>query len=445
MATKTVFDHAILTSKAMCVLFLREFGVSRDWARVNLPELRTMLRKYPDEKMFEAAKRIVERDGDTFDRADFEVDVSELDDGDVTDVEAKDASAQPEPESKPESKPATKPEPKPAAQQSGTDAPDVSEVASLLAKLMASGKQSVNVEQVQAIAAQVVATNDVKVRADMAVTIAAMVDDMQRTINEAVKGVAPREIVVRTERSEVRIDGLQHFMFEDLLRACSAVKPDGNRHNIWLYGPPGTGKTTAAANVAKALDLSFYCTGSLLTKYDIVGFVDANGKLVRTPFREAWENGGVFLFDEIDGSAPAAVLAFNAALANGIMAFPDGMVARHKDCVVIAAANTTGLGATAEFNGRVKLDSATLDRYEFIEWPIDEKIEAAMSNNAKWTSIVQKVRANVAAKGIKGVCITPRATIAGCSLLNAGLSIDAVTKMVLRKAMSPEQWAMVAV
>jgi hypothetical protein len=328
----------------------------------------------------------------------------------------------------------TKPETKMEISQ---DAPQVAEIAKMLAMLMAANKPSIDPETVAAIANTVFDS-----KADTMGK--ALRDTMTDIANEAIKGVKPREIVIKQNgKSDVKIDGLQHFNFDTLLKACSASF-NGIRLNVWLYGPPGTGKTTAAQNVAKALNLAFYCTGALQTKYEITGFVDAGGKLIRTPFREAWENGGIYLFDEIDGSHPNAIVAFNAALANGIMAFPDKMIERHPDCVVIAAANTTGMGATAEFNSRMKMDGASIDRFMFIEWPIDEQIETALSTNPRWAATVQRVRKNVAEKGVKGVFITPRATIYGNALLEAGLAIDTVKSMVLRKAMSAEQWAMVS-
>ena len=51
------------------------------------------------------------------------------------------------------------------------------------------------------------------------------------------------------------------------------------------------------------------------------GFIDAQGRIVNTEFRKAYEHGGLFLFDEIDASFPQAILAFNAALANDFMDF----------------------------------------------------------------------------------------------------------------------------
>lgn len=448
---KTQFDHGVLSSKTLCTQFLRELGVSRDWARVSLGEMRKMLTGYPDDKLFNAARLIVQREGDVYDRSDFECDVMDDDLGDDdSDNLPEPEAAKPEvkhdyhpPKAKPVAatmpkavtavataaaevaKPATKPE------------PNVAEVADLLARLMASGKQTVSAEDVQNIVAPMLTASQKEMYDGIML-------GTQNLIDHAVKSMAPRELLIKTERSEVKISGLQHCKFLDLLHACSARQANGHRLNVWVYGPPGTGKTHAATNVAKALDLPFYTSGSLLTKYDITGFIAAQGNMISSPFREAWEKGGIFLFDEIDGSAPAAILSFNAALANGIMAFPDKMVDRHPDCVMIAAANTTGMGATADYNARMKLDGATMDRFVMLEWPIDEAIETALATNQEWLRIVQRVRANVIAKGIKNVCVTPRATIFGQALLETGMSMATVKQMVLRKAMSPEQWNMVA-
>lgn len=456
MSKKIVFDDAILNTKSACVQLLRHFGIRRDFARTNMPELRAMVKMYSSEQKFAAVKAIMEAEGETFVRADFELEID--DDGvqerdhheerlpsqDVADESQGEPRRPAHQEQEHRSIENNDAPPRPQGLQNEA-APEVNEVAAMLAKLLSSGKQ----QPIDAHAVAEIASTTFNERAGVLKdAIRNMLEsfkgEVKTDIDEGLKTIKPREIVIKTERSEVKIDGLQHFKFEALLKACSAVKPDGNRLNLWLYGPPGTGKTSAAVNIAKALGLPFYTTGALLTKYDITGFIDANGKLIRSPFREAWENGGIYLFDEIDGSAPAALVAFNAALANGVMAFPDGMIQRHPDCVVIAAANTSGLGATAEFTGRMKIDMATLDRFTVMQWPIDEAIETALASNKQWLRTVLYVRKAVSDKGIKGVCITPRATIDGCALLNAGLDMDDVKSMVLRKAMSPEQWAMVA-
>lgn len=239
---------------------------------------------------------------------------------------------------------------------------------------------------------------------------------------------------------EVKVAGLpkvdvghQHKQFDTLVKALVA------RVNVWLAGPSGSGKTTGAMSAAKALGLEFFFTGAISDAYGLTGYNDANGRYVRTAFREAWEKGGVFLWDEVDASDPTALLAFNAALANSRAAFPDGIIARHPDCVLIAAANTYGHGATQEYVGRMKLDAAFLKRFAFISWGYDEALEMVTAPNPKWTKRVQEIRKKVEAKKLR-VLVTPRESYLGAQLLAAGLTQQEVEEMLLKNQMTPEQW-----
>jgi hypothetical protein len=256
-------------------------------------------------------------------------------------------------------------------------------------------------------------------------------------------GVATRVEIKNTETGEIADLGIQHKQFPVLLAAIGARLSDGHRINVWLAGPAGSGKTTAAQLAAKALGLEFGFTGAIDTPYPLVGFIDAHGRCVRTPFRERYEHGGVFLFDEYDGSNPSATLPFNAALANGHCAFPDAIVARHPDFVGIAAANTWGLGGTAEYVGRNRLDAASLDRFVSIGWEVDEALELATAGNTAWVSRVQAVRKAVARQGIK-VIISPRASYFGAALLAAGMTQPQVEALTLRKGMTEDQWQSVS-
>lgn len=250
------------------------------------------------------------------------------------------------------------------------------------------------------------------------------------------KVTAPLRVEVVQPDMPVVDVGLAHFRFPELLAAVAAGE------NVWVAGPAGTGKTHAAEAVAKALGKPFYYCGAVSEPYSLIGFIDAAGRTIRTPFREAYENGGVFLWDEVDASSPNALLAFSGALANGHCPFPDGMVARHEDCRIIATANTYGHGATSDYVGRCKIDAATLDRFTQLDWPLDEKLEAALCPNHKWLGTVRKVRKAVESNGIR-VLITPRASIRGARLLAAGLPEHRVREMVLRRGMTEDQWKVV--
>lgn len=265
---------------------------------------------------------------------------------------------------------------------------------------------------------------------------------VDNAIADAVKRLVNRVEVSTPDMPPVDV-GIQHKNFETLLRACNARTADGNRINVWLVGPAASGKTTAAKMVAKALNLKFTFNGAIATQFELTGFVNATGLTVRTPFREAWEHGGVYLFDEIDGSNPNAVTAFNAALANGCFAFPDGMVERHPDCIVIAGANTSGNGATHEYVGRMKQDKAFLDRFVEIEWPIDEALESAITPNEAWVKRVQGVRKRIEQRGIKGHMVTPRASQYGAALLAAGIDMETVERMTLKKGLAEDSWTQI--
>jgi cobaltochelatase CobS len=227
--------------------------------------------------------------------------------------------------------------------------------------------------------------------------------------------------------------GVQHRQFPILVKAMAA------RTNIWLAGPSGSGKTTAAMHAARALSLKFYFTGAISDAYGLTGYNDANGRYVRTAFRDAWENGGVFLWDEVDASDPTALLAFNAALANGHAAFPDGIIAKHPDCILVAAANTYGHGATQEYVGRMKLDAAFLKRFAFLSWDYDDALEMATAPNSAWTKRVQAVRKKVIEKKLR-VLVTPRESYIGAQLLAAGIPQSDVEAMTIRSGMTAEQW-----
>jgi DNA polymerase III delta prime subunit len=290
--------------------------------------------------------------------------------------------------------------------------------------------------------------------------------DIHKKIEEiSIKSATVIDIIKSPELPPIHLD-IVHFQFPKLLKAANSRNRNGSRSNIWLYGPAGTGKTAAAEKLAeilfgagyaskneatRALYKSFYgheqdyfnYNGSLMTKYELMGYMDANGKYVSTAFRKAWEFGGVYLFDEIDTSMPDALNALNGALANSVAPFPDKMVPRHKDCIILAGANTTGLGGGIEYIGAMMQNAAFLDRWDWLKWPHDDALETALCANKDWLLRVRKVRQNWINKGIKGHLITMRATLKGERLLAAGLSQAEVEEMVLKCGLSDAQWDMI--
>ena len=171
--------------------------------------------------------------------------------------------------------------------------------------------------------------------------------------------------VVRPDGSSHKVEGHTRPEFKDVLLSASCGL------NILLVGPAGCGKTHLAHQVAEALGRPFAsvsCTAGM-SESALQGWlipVEGYGYLP-ADFVKMYEQGGVFLFDEIDGADSNTLLFLNQALANGSFFLPirkdASLVKRHPDFVCIAAANTFGTGANQTYAGRERLDESTLDRF----------------------------------------------------------------------------------
>lgn len=179
--------------------------------------------------------------------------------------------------------------------------------------------------------------------------------------------------IILPEKVE-KVEGILHPKFEDVM----AMIAEGE--NVYLYGPAGSGKNVMCEQVAKALGLKFYYQNTVLTKFDLSGFKNAVGDFEKTEFFEAFTQGGLFMLDEVDNSTAEAMVALNAALANGYYSFPGiGRVDVHPDFRCIAAGNTIGTGADSAYCGRYKLDASSRDRFCFESIDYCEEIEKAIT------------------------------------------------------------------
>ena len=231
----------------------------------------------------------------------------------------------------------------------------------------------------------------------------------------------------------------RHPLFDALLTlVICGREPQGLP--VMLVGPAGSGKTTACKDAAEALGLSFFTNGALTGAHELMGYKDASGTYHGTPFRAAFEHGGVYLMDEMDRSDPAAVLSLNSALANGFAAFPDRAepVKAHADFIPVVAANTFGRGADRLYIGANQLDASTLDRFAVLSWDYDEALERALAGDDAWTGYVQAARAAAADLKIRHV-ISPRASMSGAVMRRAGLPFDMVAESALWKGLDKEQ------
>jgi len=227
-----------------------------------------------------------------------------------------------------------------------------------------------------------------------------------------------------------------------------------------LVGPAGTGKTHASKSVSEALQVSFdaFSVSPMTSKADLFGYKDANGNYHSTALVRQFTFGGVCLGDELDAGNAGALTGINMATANGMMATPEGMKERHEDFIFIACANTYGQGANRQYVGRNQLDSATLDRFAFIDWGYDESIEAMEAGLKKsapafdilaggevtpeqWFERATKVRHAVDKLQIRHV--VGRAVRNGIKLCQAGIGLDHLDSMLLWRGLAEDQVNMI--
>jgi dynein-related subfamily AAA family protein len=193
--------------------------------------------------------------------------------------------------------------------------------------------------------------------------------------------------------------------------------------NTYLWGGAGSGKSTAAKQVADLLGLPFYFVSLCpqTAESALFGFIRPDGTFQETDFYKAYTQGGIFCADECDNGSPALQTALNSALENGHASFRKGIQSRHANFVFIATGNTTGKGASRQFVGRNPFDGAFADRFTYLNWEVDTKLERKLANavneNAdKWVDWIQAVRKYCAAS-YPMIQVTPRATIKGAKYL----------------------------
>ncbi len=251
--------------------------------------------------------------------------------------------------------------------------------AALAAAVQAIAGQSLNAEAVRAI-----------VREETAHSMS--VDEIRKAVQDAVNALPPREIVVKMEACEarqVKIEGTAHKALPNVLHRISA-----GLQNILLVGPAGTGKTTLGLQVAEALGLSFAsvsCSAGM-SEGVLLGRLLPTGEGGRfeyseAPFIHQYENGGVFVLDEVDAADANVLLVLNSALANGHLDVPNRLQSptarRHKDFILIAVANTYGTGADRMYVGRNQLDAAFLSRFAgcVVDVGYDKDLERTLAAN----------------------------------------------------------------
>ena len=262
--------------------------------------------------------------------------------------------------------------------------------------------------------------------------------EVARTVDEA----SPSVVDVRLGGgATIRVTGDTHAVLPDLLLGLGAGC------HVFLVGPAGTGKSTMAQQAAAGLKLDFFAlsVGPTTPTSKVFGYLDAGGSYHDTPFRRAYQQGGLMLIDELDNGHAGLLTELNQALALDICAFPDGMVARHPGFRLVTTGNTYGTGADRQYVGRQALDAATLDRFITIDVPVDENLEARLAlahapsrpeQAERMLAEVRRLR-QLAEEQRLPVILSPRASINAAKLLEAGTSVAKATQWCVTRGLSP--------
>jgi MoxR-like ATPase len=180
-----------------------------------------------------------------------------------------------------------------------------------------------------------------------------------------------------------------------------------------------------------------------LSEAHLLGRMLFDGTYVESDLVRLYENGGVFLFDEVDAADSNTLLVVNSAIANGVLSVPNRkekpFAERHPDFICIVAANTWGNGSV-EYNGRGYLDAAFLDRFCMakVEVDYDESLEKTISKDYPGIAkMFQGIRKKVKENHIRRV-VSTRAIISGVRMRSAGKS-QAEIKEIFLRGWTPEQ------
>lgn len=233
-------------------------------------------------------------------------------------------------------------------------------------------------------------------------------------------------------------DETHHPMIKEIIGCMEA------RNAVWLVGPAGTGKSYMARQAAEAFGLPVFAQSFCIqsSKADLLGaIVPGTGELIRTPFRDAWEHGGVFLQDEADAANPAIMVVLNDAIAAKVgtpIRFPDGDVPRHENFRVIATANTWGTGPDAEYMGRVKQDASTNDRFTMLWVDYDRDLERKLvvdilgDKADRWLSRCWERRDAAQVSGER-IVVSTRGIVEGARLIAVGFTMDRAFEVRIEK------------
>ena len=139
-----------------------------------------------------------------------------------------------------------------------------------------------------------------------------------------------RGVPYMTQEYKEKVERLRQQILPDSDEKSTQLSHPGGTHKVFssvlndvklnipamLVGPAGSGKSTLLYQIAKELKLQYYpmSVNGQTAEYHIIGYKNANGDYIGTAFRDAYEKGGLFSFEEIDAGNPNVLTVINNAL-----------------------------------------------------------------------------------------------------------------------------------
>lgn len=212
--------------------------------------------------------------------------------------------------------------------------------------------------------------------ASESITYAPLVSESRTDLRAEINAIV-QQAFAEYEASKNKIEAPKDFnedVHENFKRLAAFARL---RMHCYLWGEPGSGKSYTAEQVARFLGLKYrYISLSPQTQDSrLIGYMDYSRIYHKTPFREMYEEGGVFCIDEADNAAPQLLTTLNSMLENDWGSFPDGMVRKSPNFICILTGNTNGRGHNPAFPHRQYFDAAFSRRFVFIEWNKDAELE----------------------------------------------------------------------
>jgi len=250
-------------------------------------------------------------------------------------------------------------------------------------------------------------------------------------VKKGIQDLKPNIIKIPGKPDSKPIEGRIHTKTKEVIFLANSER------QVYLAGPAGSGKTTMCSQVAQSMDLKFYhisCSAGM-SEAHLLGRMLFNGEYVSSDFVKCYEEGGVFLFDEIDAADPNTLLVINSALANGILSVPNRRenpnAKRHDDFICICAGNTMGNGSV-EYAGRNFLDAAFMDRFALakVEIEYDMQLERDICEGHQDVfTLLTNIRAKIKANRLQKI-ISTRAFVSAVRLTTQGTTIENIKKIL---------------